>query len=966
MLRLRLFLVTAILLMFPILTVANQLVFLPGVNKTDTSLYQAATIYHFTPTGVIAETTPAQLHHLESTTRDWQVIDTNPWSQPYYLISSPKGEPMRVPPDWGRVIHEETSQVIVKTDRLPFSEVVNRDYNFVELRKIARRPPAKIQSPALARSRALDDLEDIITAINADSIAYIIQSLQDFGTRFCLVDNHPQVVDWIVNRFEQIGFTDVERDSFWLEWNGYEANQMNVVATLPGTIYPDEKIILGGHFDSIVHFGPNPDPWAAAPGADDNASGTAAALEIARVLKALNYEPKVTLQFVAFAAEEVGLEGSFHHAQTQAYQQENIRVMINNDMIANNSASPDNWTGRLYYYTGYEYLLDLSLQLATAYTAIMPLVGGENSSGSDSFAYWNYGFPAFYFFETEFSPYYHSIYDIIDNCDLEYCAEMVRLNSALMIYLAEMPGVVRELELLDMGNGSDLYVHWNYPGLPNLTHFNIGIGTQPGVYDAVYTSETPEYTLTGLTEGQYYYIGVSAVTDDNMESFILEVEGSPQNLPRVPAEFAATPQFGSIRLTWRPNPETDLDSYELYRSETADAVGEVLSTTPILIPEYTDLTAQNGVYYYYSVRAKDHQGNYSEFSESLRSRVVSLDQGVLLVDATPNGNGGFLRPTDDDCDNYYHTLLGAYDPAMYDLNEEGRIDLADLGAYSTVVWFKDSMTGNSFDRQMQLEIEKYLDFGGKMLVCGIYPTDHFSQMSNRPGNFLAYELMATHFKVAGRNYVDTARFFNAVPAVPDFDPLVVDTTKTVSGLDFHLIRIESLTPTNQGTVLYTYASQYPNNDPYGVMNGEPVGIGYFGADYQTVFLTFPLFYMNMDDAQNLIDQVVHDLFLEPNHLEGEVVHNRPTMLYQNYPNPFNPATVIRFQLSVTGPIELSIYNISGQLVQELESGSRLPGTHEIVWDGTNDAGLPVGSGIYFYRLTTGDGYDETRSMLLLK
>jgi hypothetical protein len=88
-------------------------------------------------------------------------------------------------------------------------------------------------------------------------------------------------------------------------------------------------------------------------------------------------------------------------------------------------------------------------------------------------------------------------------------------------------------------------------------------------------------------------------------------------------------------------------------------------------------------------------------------------------------------------------------------------------------------------------------------------------------------------------------------------------------------------------------------------------------------------------------------------------------LKQNVPNPFNPNTTISFYLSGTVSTSLRIYDTRGRLVRVLAEGAMEPGAHAIVWDGTNDDGLPVGSGVYFYRLRAG-GDVFTRKMTLLK
>ncbi len=91
-----------------------------------------------------------------------------------------------------------------------------------------------------------------------------------------------------------------------------------------------------------------------------------------------------------------------------------------------------------------------------------------------------------------------------------------------------------------------------------------------------------------------------------------------------------------------------------------------------------------------------------------------------------------------------------------------------------------------------------------------------------------------------------------------------------------------------------------------------------------------------------------------------------TLLHQNRPNPFNPFTTIEFDLPEWSEVNLRIFDLSGRLVKELASGNSFaPGRHGAVWNGVDDAGRPVASGPYFYRLETGT-YSETKRMVLIK
>ena len=88
-------------------------------------------------------------------------------------------------------------------------------------------------------------------------------------------------------------------------------------------------------------------------------------------------------------------------------------------------------------------------------------------------------------------------------------------------------------------------------------------------------------------------------------------------------------------------------------------------------------------------------------------------------------------------------------------------------------------------------------------------------------------------------------------------------------------------------------------------------------------------------------------------------------LSQNIPNPFNPETRIAYQLPQSGHVTLRIYNIQGQSVRTLVDDSKPAGYHTVVWDGTDEFGKRAASGIYFYRMASGD-FNVTRKMVLLK
>ncbi|MFO7895932.1 MAG: FlgD immunoglobulin-like domain containing protein, partial [Candidatus Cloacimonadales bacterium] len=97
--------------------------------------------------------------------------------------------------------------------------------------------------------------------------------------------------------------------------------------------------------------------------------------------------------------------------------------------------------------------------------------------------------------------------------------------------------------------------------------------------------------------------------------------------------------------------------------------------------------------------------------------------------------------------------------------------------------------------------------------------------------------------------------------------------------------------------------------------------------------------------------------------EGDLVLT--TALNGNYPNPFNPTTTISFSLAETANVDLKVYNAKGQVVKTLVAGEMNADNHTVVWNGDDNNGKSVSSGVYFYRMST-KGFSSTHKMMLIK
>ena len=212
----------------------------------------------------------------------------------------------------------------------------------------------------------------------------------------------------------------------------YSTTQYNVIAELRGSRYPDSLIILGAHYDATNTTG---DPFIIAPGADDNASGIAAMLEIARVMKKKDYRPLSSVQFVAFGAEETGLRGSFNYSSKLEPWGRAVKLMINNDMISYVSGlNPLTWKVNIISYSNAKDVLNRSKLLCSRYTSINYVNDTTNYNRSDSYPFFLKGYKSVFFMSNSAYPFYHTSADTYLNCNFDFCTEVTALTCALLVW----------------------------------------------------------------------------------------------------------------------------------------------------------------------------------------------------------------------------------------------------------------------------------------------------------------------------------------------------------------------------------------------------------------------------------------------------------------------------------------------------------------------------------------------------
>lgn len=912
-------------------------------------------VYHITEQFIFTGASLADMRKLEELDLDYRVLDENFSPANYYIVSAKPGRGLTQ----GKfsnynILSTTENSFLIKADAIDYFSLKNDGYDIITL---PDKPILINKVRNMYIASPLDSLINyIIDGINPDSIRMFIQSLQDFGTRYALANNRDSVSSWIYHQFKRMGY-EVEYDTF------YYAGMIhrNVVATLYGSVNPTQVYVIGGHHDSYS----NVNPMVTAPGADDNASGTSAALEIARVFKQKNYIPEKTIKFITFATEELGLIGSNNYALKAMQKGLNICLMFNHDMIGYLNPNQSDRDFFINQYTGSEYYAIVMNQLAKKFTTLNPVKGSTNSSSSDSYSFWRYGFPSVYLAERDFSPVYHTPNDLITLLNMDYIVEILKVTTSTFLTLSVIPSEVQNIFVYDFGTGSELYLTWNESIDTDLSGYKVYVGKSSGLYDTSYFTQTNSFVLTNLESGVKYYIGVTAVDNNGYESFVKEITGTPLIIPRIPKNLKANALWHEVFLYWEPNGELDLLGYNIYRSNNPDSGFTKINNMIENDPFFYDNNNVTDAYLYYKITAVDQDLNESDFSDVVRSRGVSLAHGILVVDETYDSSGIPLHPTDSQVDEFFDSLLYGFKFQQYDIAKEKSLSLADLGAYSTIIWHGNDFKDFSAPQNYQFVISQYLNYGGNLLITSYSPTKAFGKNYTYPKNFSAGDFIYEYLKIRRVENKPLTRMIGAKSIVDYYPSLYVDTTKTDAIFNYHLINIEAIYANDQANETFIYDTNYDSTILLGSLKGKPVAVEYYGWDFKTVVLGFPLYFMNFDSARAVVRHILINKFNEPLSVSDELRVPEELFLSHAYPNPFNMQTIIRYGLKEKSKVNLKIYNLLGQEVNTLIDQEQSPGYYEVKWDGRNSNNMMVTSGVYIYRLTS-NGKSISRKVVLLK
>jgi len=238
-------------------------------------------------------------------------------------------------------------------------------------------------------------------------------------------------------------------------------------------------------------------------------------------------------------------------------------------------------------------------------------------------------------------------------------------------------------------------------------------------------------------------------------------------------------------------------------------------------------------------------------------------------------------------------------------------------------------------------------------------------------NQKAYAIWWLWARLAGWNGGDGIDTLEVNPASLSFGDVVIG---SASNVKTYLITGSNLTP-EADTITITAPAGFAisaNSDTEFVSSMK---IAYTGGilSAQTIYVKFlPIEALNYTSSIINIgggasDQIVSvsGYGISVNDVKKEGI-GRTFELCQNFPNPFNPQTVISYKLSAISDVSLKIFDILGREIATLVNGIQYAGEHKVEWNGKNSAGKLVGSGMYFYKLKSSNGFVSVKKMLLVK
>ena len=267
-----------------------------------------------------------------------------------------------------------------------------------------------------------DVISEIIKQITPGAEEYYLSNLLRFGIRYTGSMECRNAEEWVYEKFASMGM-NVE----YYDWKMAGFEDRDIIATLAGD--DNYTIIIGAHIDAV----------SVSPGADDDGSGVATVMSIARILS--RYHFTHTIKFLIYTGEEEGTYGSYNYAMHSYKNGDKIIGVFNLDMVGYANSSKGGKYIRIFETERGKNLTDFVIKIARKYSSLINLNVERvpNYPGSDHQAYLDYGYDAIFIAHYDGYPYGHSPEDSIDKINFTYAAKVAKLFAAVVAEMGNKP-----------------------------------------------------------------------------------------------------------------------------------------------------------------------------------------------------------------------------------------------------------------------------------------------------------------------------------------------------------------------------------------------------------------------------------------------------------------------------------------------------------------------------------------------
>lgn len=263
-----------------------------------------------------------------------------------------------------------------------------------------------------------DKISEMLSQVNGKILYDYVEIIQNFGEHPTGSEACQKVGEFLFNEFKNFGL-----NVKYFKWKngGYEGK--NVIATLPGK--DNSTVILSAHYDS----------YPTSPGADDDGSGIACLLMIAKIMA--NYNFKHTIKFVAFSGEEQGMLGSQVYVKYLYENGEDIIADINVDTVAHTASAEGGKLIRVLSDEASLWITDIAEEMNNKYNIKLNLYRHGNFPAGDHQSFIDYGYEAVFFVEYDFNTNMHTPNDTIEHINITYLKKVCKLMLATLASIAD-------------------------------------------------------------------------------------------------------------------------------------------------------------------------------------------------------------------------------------------------------------------------------------------------------------------------------------------------------------------------------------------------------------------------------------------------------------------------------------------------------------------------------------------------